>query len=458
MPPMLLLLLTACSSDKNTSAPADTGTDTLGTTPTDTTETLENRLANPGFELGESWQRPAGYVNHAWSATGDAIYNSTDTFTALEGTHAEKIWGFYSGTVPNDSEHFLALTDLTPGDTHTFTVEALTHEDDAVSGGSHAELFLRFTSSDGAVIAEHTSAVRIDADTERSTWIPLTVTADAPEGAAGGALGLRFHLADWSAGGAVYLDAASWTSTGTGRVDGERLLVWSDEFSGDTLDTDKWTHELLPAYTYNNELQTYTDRAENSALSDGQLVITARNESYEGAAYTSARLNTAGKGDWTYGRFEGMLQVPSGVGTWPALWMLPTDWAYGAWPDSGEIDIMEHVGCDPDVVHGTVHTGAYNHLLDTQQGGSTSTDATSSFHLYAVEWTADTMVFSLDNQPYFTFTNDGTGSADSWPFDQAFHFVVNLAVGGDWGGYCGVDSGAFPQEYRLDWVRVYQYP
>ena len=136
--------------------------------------------------------------------------------------------------------------------------------------------------------------------------------------------------------------------------------------------------------------------------------------------------------------------------------MLPSEWVYGGWPDSGEIDIMEHVGCTAGSVYQTVHTGAYNHLLGTQQGGETDRDATNGMHLYAVDWSADKMVFTVDGETVFTFTNDGAGDANTWPFDQTFHIILNLAFGGDWGGYCGVDTAALPQRYRVDWVRVYQ--
>jgi beta-glucanase (GH16 family) len=235
-------------------------------------------------------------------------------------------------------------------------------------------------------------------------------------------------------------------------------MVWHDEFDGSSIDTTKWNHELLDPYTYNSELQQYTDSADNSRIDDGQLVITALGEvSSSWTGYTSARLNTDGKASWTYGRIEGALMVPDGVGTWPALWMLPTDWSYGDWPYSGEIDIMEHVGCDANEVVGTVHTGAYNHMLGTQRGGDVMLPtATSSMHVYAVDWTPDQIHFALDGLRYFTFENDGAGNSDTWPFDQRFHLIVNLAVGGSWGGYCGVDASAFPEEYRLDWIRVYQ--
>ena len=460
--------LTACSgsdTQKDTDTgpipppPEETGdTDGQDTGKGTPKDPLSNRLTNPGFELGETWSRnQGGYVNQTWAKTGDSIHESSATFTAREGERALKIWGSYSGEVPNDSETGLSLTALTEGDTHTFTIEALTHADDALSAGNTATTFLRYFDGSGVEIVEYTSDIVIDETTEGSTWHTLTVEGTVPEGASTGALGLRFTLADWSAAGAVYLDNASWTSTGTGSVSDERLLVWQDEFDGSAIDTTKWTHELLGAYTYNNELQAYTDRAANSKVEDGHLVITARNESYKGAAYTSARLNTSGKAEWTYGRFESMLLVPAGQGTWPALWMLPTDWAYGDWPSSGEIDIMEHVGCDANVIHGTVHTGAYNHMYGTQVGGSVETwSATSEYHLYAIDWTEDRIAFSFDGVEYFSFENDGAGDSDTWPFDQLFHFVVNLAVGGDWGGYCGVDASAFPQEYRIDWIRVYQ--
>ena len=136
--------------------------------------------------------------------------------------------------------------------------------------------------------------------------------------------------------------------------------------------------------------------------------------------------------------------------------MLPSDWTYGDWPHSGEIDIMEFVGCTPDTVYQTVHTGAYNHMYGTQQGGETTRDAAYSLHLYAVDWDAEALRFTVDGESVFTFTNDGTGDSETWPFDQPFHLIVNLAFGGDWGGWCGVDTTALPQDFRIDWVRVYQ--
>src|SRR5678816_4159103 len=133
----------------------------------------------------------------------------------------------------------------------------------------------------------------------------------------------------------------------------------------------------------------YTDRrTENARVENGHLVIEARREPWQKSQYTSARLVSKGKGDWIYGRIEVSAKLPSGRGTWPAIWMLPTDWEYGKWPDSGEIDVMEHVGFDPDVVHASVHTKSYNHLINTQKTAQLGVpNARTGFNVYAIEWT-----------------------------------------------------------------------
>lgn len=449
-----VLMTMGCASTPAGSTRTDTAAAVDTHSGVDDTETsLPNLLANGGFELGESWSRPAGFTNHAWAKTGDAIYQSSETFSAFEGLYSFKIWGFYSGDVPNDSEQGLTLVDLTAGDEHVVSVQAFTAEDDAVSGGNAAVVFLRYYDGNGTLIEEHTSGP-VDADFPRDVWQELRVEATVPDGASTGALGVRFSLADWGATGSVYVDDVSWTSTGTGAVSGERLLVWHDEFDGDELDEASWTRLEIPAYTYNNEYQRYTTSTQNAAVKDGQLVITARQES--DGSVTSARLVTDGKAEWNTGRIEAYAQVPGGIGTWPAFWMLPSEWVYGGWPDSGEIDIMEHVGCSAGSIYQTVHTGAYNHLLGTQLGGETGRDATGGMHLYAVDWYADRLVFTVDGEEVFVFANDGAGNSATWPFDQTFHIILNLAFGGDWGGWCGMDTASLPQEYRIDWVRVYQ--
>ena len=240
-------------------------------------------------------------------------------------------------------------------------------------------------------------------------------------------------------------------------------LVWSDEFNYTGLpDSLKWGYDKGKGCPENcgwgnHELQYYTwNRPENARAENGKLIIEVRKESYSGAQYTSARLVTKNKGDWKYGRLEIRAKLPAGKGLWPAIWMLPTKWEYGGWPHSGEIDIMENVGYMPDSVFGTVHTGAYNGMIGTQRTkGMFFNDLSKAFHTYAVEWTAETITFFIDNRQYYAFKNEYKGS-ETWPYDKDFHLLMNIAVGGDWGGKFGIDEKIFPQKMEVDYVRVYQ--
>lgn len=233
-------------------------------------------------------------------------------------------------------------------------------------------------------------------------------------------------------------------------------LVWNDEFNKANIDLSKWEHEVNGDGGGNNELQFYTALPTNSFIQDGKLVIKAIQENYQNRNFTSARLRSKYKGDWLYGRIEAYAKIPTGKGTWPAIWMLPTDWEYGGWPQSGEIDIMEHVGYDPNVVHGSIHTLAYNHTIGTQKTAKlTIPTATTAFHKYAIEWFEDRIDFYIDNTKYFTFNNENKGW-QYWPFDKRFHLILNLAVGGNWGGAQGIDPAAFPAQMEIDYVRVYK--
>ena len=240
-------------------------------------------------------------------------------------------------------------------------------------------------------------------------------------------------------------------------------LVWADEFNNSGLpDSLKWGYDKGKGCPDNcgwgnNELQFYTwNRPENARVENGKLIIEARKENYSGAAYTSARLVTKKKGDWKYGRFEIKAKLPAGRGMWPAIWMLPTNWEYGGWPHSGEIDIMENVGYMPDSVFGTVHTGAFNGMLGTQKSkGLRFNDLAKNFHIYEMEWTADSISFFIDKKKYNVFKNTRRNTAE-WPFDKDFHLLLNIAVGGNWGGKMGVDDNIFPQRMEVEYVRVYQ--
>lgn len=236
------------------------------------------------------------------------------------------------------------------------------------------------------------------------------------------------------------------------------VMVWQDEFNSPGLpDNQKWSYDAGGNGWGNNELQYYTDkRPENARIEDTVLIIETRKENFSGKNYTSARLVSKGKGDWLYGKVEVRAKLPSGKGTWPAIWMLPTDWEYGNWPASGEIDIMEHVGYDPGVIHATVHTADLNHTKGTQVGKNTTVeDCMTQYHVYSVEWYPDHIDAFIDGKKYFSFSNRNEGFS-TWPFDKKFHLLLNTAFGGDWGGAQGIDSTIVSTRFFIDYVRVYQ--
>ena len=239
-------------------------------------------------------------------------------------------------------------------------------------------------------------------------------------------------------------------------------IVWQDEFDNDSLDLTKWSREIGGHGWGNNELQFYTDSDSNSYVENGNLILKAHvvpqgiGSSKGLRYYSSARLRTYGKGDWKYGRIEVKAKVASGQGIWPAIWMLPTDWLFGGWPSSGEIDIMEHVGYDLGVVHGSVHTEAYNHKINTQRSSARKiANVDTEFHVYSIIWDKDKISFFIDDVQYFLFENDQQGNYKTWPFDQRFHLLINIAVGGDWPGNPD-NSTNFPRKMLVDYVRVYE--
>ncbi len=237
----------------------------------------------------------------------------------------------------------------------------------------------------------------------------------------------------------------------------ETTPYWSEDFNyTGKPDPNNWTYDIGGSGWGNNELEYYTDDTSNAKVSDGFLTITARKEVKENRNYTSARLLSKNMGDFLYGRVEVKANLPAGKGTWPAIWMLPTDWKYGDWPASGEFDIMEHVGYDPGVIHVTGHTETYNFKINTQKSGSTTVPTfDSEFHIYRVDWTPYAMRGYVDDKLVLTFVNDGTGYK-AWPFDQRFHLLLNLAVGGDWGGAQGMNESIYPVSMVVDYVKVYK--
>jgi len=242
-------------------------------------------------------------------------------------------------------------------------------------------------------------------------------------------------------------------------------LVWEDNFDyTGPPNPDKWEAQVGGHGWGNNELQYYTDM-KNVWAENGKLIIEARREDCEGKEVTSARIRTAGKGDWKYGRIEVCAKLPSGLGTWPAIWMMPTP-QEGAervrWPDCGEVDIMEHVGFRQGNVFATVHTGAFNHTKRTHLGGGKEVaDCSEAFHVYSCEWDEKEMRFAIDGEQIFRYapwemdTVSEVTDAE-WPFNKPFHLILNVAFGGNLGGARGIDMDVLPQRFEIDYVRVYQ--
>ncbi|WP_157960453.1 glycoside hydrolase family 16 protein [Marinimicrobium alkaliphilum] len=287
-------------------------------------------------------------------------------------------------------------------------------------------------------------------------------------------------------------DASSSSSSVAPPETYEWELVWSDDFEGDSIDLDKWSHEVNCWGGGNNELQCYTDREENSYVEDGTLYLVAREESFSGPGvtdddpnynpddqsvtrqYTSARLRTKDKGDWKYGRIEVSAKMPQGQGLWPAIWMLPTENVHGTWPLSGEIDIFEAVNTNAsggNEIHGTLHYGRmWPDNVYTGAAYEPDMPIWEEFHTYAIEWEEGEIRWYVDDIHYATQTDDGwftfywggqeqgfqlgEGAA---PFDEVFHLILNVAVGGNWPGNPDAET-TFPQMMAVDYVRVYQCP
>ena len=272
-------------------------------------------------------------------------------------------------------------------------------------------------------------------------------------------------------------------------------LVWFDEFNGKIVDTDKWGFDIDCWGGGNQEQQCYTNREMNVRVKDGKLEIIARREKYTGQAlpqrlwktpidarkyltrsYTSARLFTKGKGDWRYGRIEVRAKLPAGQGIWPAIWMLPSDDYYGMWAASGEIDIMEAVNLG--TVCSTCEGGYENHILGTLHYGGKWPDNVytskktslktpwNAYHIYAIEWSAGEIKWFVDDEIYATQNDQGWYSSGMKtqghpfaPFDQRFHLILNVAVGGglaEGRNIGGISEKGFPKTMYIDWVRVYK--
>lgn len=234
-------------------------------------------------------------------------------------------------------------------------------------------------------------------------------------------------------------------------------LVWNDEFNGpdgSPVDPAKWEYDLGGWGWGNEEAEYYTDRTKNVYQENGFLVIQALRENYEGREYTSGRIKTKGRFELLYGRIEARIKLPFGQGIWPAFWMLGNDIDTNNWPNCGEIDIMENIGREPDIIHGTIHGPGYSGAWGPTGLFQTKDKKVSDdFHVYAIEWEPNQIRWYFDDQCYFTIGPDDI--LGKWVFDHPFFILLNVAVGGSWPGYPD-ETTVFPQKMLVDYVRVYQ--
>ena len=240
-------------------------------------------------------------------------------------------------------------------------------------------------------------------------------------------------------------------------------MVWHDEFNGTSLDKRKWKYDTARNKQgwHNGELQYYS-AGRNTRVANGLLIIEARHEKLDpkrfpdwgGQEYTSARLLSKGRG-WTYGFYEVRAKLPCARGTWPAIWMLPVDMK--AWPDDGEIDIMEQVGSEPNLIYASLHTKLYNHTINTQRSAQklVSTSCTA-FHVYQLDWRPNSITIGVDGRGILRVRNNVPGGKGAWPFFTPYQMILNLAIGGDWAAAKGIDNDAMPQRLLVDYVRVWQ--
>lgn len=444
---LLLLMLVSCGSD-NADEPAGGDEGTLACRPTQ----IEAGAAGGTYTLdvsctGGEWTAYASDNNAEWisvsvaggttaQGTVDVTVKANTTDDARQGTVVLKS-GAERLTVPVMQEAPMAVSatafySYSAGDAFTLTVTTagdwdIVAEEDWIAVDKSGETMATITTLPNETLAMRRGTVTVTCGQEqRKVEITQESAEDtevrAPEG---------------------------------------YTLVWSDEFNqGETLDADNWTHEVQGPGWVNNELQTYVDGQAGgrrvTELVDGKLNIHcfkgANGSIYSGRVY--AHVNEG----WLHGYFEARILLPKGKGTWPAFWMMPVNNDFGAnpWPDCGEIDIMEEVGVDANIVSSSIHCKAYNHTIGTQKTQSRNIGtAESEFHVYACEWTEDYLRFFVDGEELMTFRNEGTGR-DTWPFTYAFYPILNLAWGGDWGGYAGVDESALPVTMKVDYLRVFQ--
>jgi beta-glucanase (GH16 family) len=437
-----------------------------------------NLLANPGFEYD-----PAGETTTipGWNPYGGNAYGETSAGQAHSGTNYFKVYQAFNGQINYTGVYQDYIS--APGAVYSADGWAYNLSSDQLAGGNIAWLEVTFRDANANILAIYRSTL-IDTNSIATgtfpvnTWLHLPVTnqynpntyvitnTSATLLAPAGTIFLRYQVvfqgdASYS-GGSVYFDDLNLTQTG-GAPYGNMNIVWSDEFNGSSVNTNIWTYDVgnggsNPGWG-NSEKEWYTSRTNNAYVNNGMLHIIARKEATNGFNYTSARLKSDGLFSWTYGRFEWRAQLPQGSGTWPALWMLGTNFDPPGvgWPGCGEIDVVENQGFNPNWEQGSLHSGSDETATNFFLPG----DSVTNFHTYTLDWTTNAFLFYVDGHLYETQTGWGssTGNPYPYPFNQPFFLLMNVAIGGQYLGYPdtnAINSGTvFPCEMVVDYVRIY---
>lgn len=431
-----------------------------------------NLLSNPGFEADASGQ----HQNlPGWQVYGSYAFNETGASAAHSGSNYFKVYQSFNGAVNYTGIYQDAICG--PGATYRADGWAFTSASDALAGQNAAWLEVTFRDATATVLALYRSAVittnlAASGQFPKGVWNSLPITNQynlstfqitnttsqlvAPDGAVFVRFQIMFQGDAANSGGSVYFDDLSLVQT-SGEPYGNMNIVWCDEFNGTAINTNTWTFDLGGGGWGNNELEYYTRRTNNAYVSGGNLHIRASRESYNGYAYTSARIKSQGLFSFKYGRIEWRAATPQGVGFWPALWMLGTNITTLNWPGCGEIDVMENNGSSPGTVGGSLHSGSDSTASYKFIDGTSVT----RFHTYTADWTTNAILFYVDGHLYDRQTNWSSASGSyPFPFNQPFFLIMNMAIGGKYLGSPStnaINAGTtFPGEMLIDYVRLYR--
>jgi len=434
-----------------------------------------NLLTNPGFELDPTGQTT---TMPGWNSYGGNAYSETSAIVAHSGTNYFKVYQAFTGQVNFTGIYQDYIS--APGAVYSADGWAYTLSSDKLAGQNVAWVEVTFRDANANILALYRSALintnAIATGTfPVNTWIHLPVTNQYNPGnntltnttatlvAPAGTIFMRYQIVLQgdanNSNGSVYYDDLNLVQV-SGAPYGNMNIVWSDEFNGNSVNTNNWKFETGNGSGGwgNNELEYYTGRTNNAFVANGLLHIIARKESTNGFNYTSARMKSDGLFSRTYGRFEWRAQLPQGTGTWPALWMLGNsiDTPIG-WPGCGEIDVVENQGTNSNWEQGSLHSGSDETATNFFLAG----DSVTNFHTYTLDWATNAFLFYVDGHPYETQTGWGSSTTNSYPypFNQPFFLLMNLAIGGNYLGnpsQSSINSGTvFPCEMDVDYVRVY---